>query len=80
MYQRAPSAPSASGGRHIHTWVQVRLSRPPIIQKTISLATCQLTTLSEMSSDETAVASAPSAMPASSSVATGVRPARVAIV
>ena len=66
-------------GRLIQTCVQVRLSSPPIIQKTISAATCQLTKLSEISRDETALIKAPRAIPASSSVAIGVRPPRLAI-
>ena len=61
-----------TNGAEIHTCAHVRESSPPIIQKTMSCATCQVTMLSEISRLDTAVRNAPTAMPASSSVVIGV--------
>ena len=72
-----PLAASVKGSA-IQTWTHARLSRPPISQNMTSAATCQSTKLIEMSRDVAALNNEPQAIPAKTSVATGVTPPRVA--
>ena len=75
---QADTSPMPTNGVQSHTCAHVLDSRPPIVQNTISCATCYVTTLSESSRLDAAVRKAPIAIPESSSVVVGVTPARVA--
>ena len=59
----AEMMPIATNGPDSQTCAHVRESSPPIIQNTISCATCQVTMFSESSRLESAVRNAPTAMP-----------------